>query len=93
MNKLTAGKVREERGRIMKTVELLGKVDEQHRLCVEVPHGMQPGPVKVILHLPENADEADGWAMGIAEAWAPDWSDPREDIYTLDDGKPEDEPR
>ncbi|MBI3822230.1 MAG: hypothetical protein HY289_06065 [Planctomycetes bacterium] len=33
-------------------------------------------------------DEADDWARGVAEIWARDWSDPREDIYTLDDDEP-----
>ncbi|HEV3260834.1 MAG TPA: hypothetical protein VG013_28540 [Gemmataceae bacterium] len=77
----------------MKTVELLGQVDEQHRLCVEVPAGVQPGPMKIILHLPENESEAESWAIGVAQAWAADWSDPREDIYSLEDGVPVDEPR
>jgi hypothetical protein len=33
--------------------------------------------------------ELDGkWAHYVAQMWARDWSDPREDIYTLEDGQP-----
>jgi len=77
----------------MKTIELTGHVDEQHRLCVELPAGVQPGPMKVILELPETESEAQNWAIGVARAWAADWNDPREDIYSLEDGTPEDERR
>lgn len=77
----------------MKTIELIGHVDEHHRLCVEVPASVPPGPVKVIVEVEEIDDDSSAWARGIAQAWAADWSDPREDIYTLEDGKPEDELR
>ena len=33
----------------MKPVELIGFVDEQHKLHVELPPGMQSGPVKIIV--------------------------------------------
>jgi hypothetical protein len=33
-------------------------------------------------------NNADQWAAAVAEAWANDWNDPREDIYTLEHGKP-----
>jgi|GEM_PF-3367695 len=33
------------------------------------------------------------WRALINQSWAKDWSDPREDIYTLEDGKPSHEPR
>jgi hypothetical protein len=33
-------------------------------------------------------DDAQKWAAAVAQAWANDWSDPREDIYTLEDGEP-----
>jgi hypothetical protein len=75
----------------MKSIELIGRVDEQHRLCLEVPAQVPPGPVKVTLEVVE--EEADDWAAAVSQRWAADWSDPREDIYTLEDGKPEDEPR
>jgi hypothetical protein len=84
-----------ERGPSMKMIELIGHVDEQHRLSVDVPSSVPPGPVRVVLELPaEERDEDEGsWAGAVGQAWAAEWSDPREDIYTLEDGKPEDEPR
>ena len=39
-------------------------------------------------------DEAGGmWAHGIATEWSTELQDPREDIYTLDDGQPVNAPR
>lgn len=35
---------------------------------------------------PSNEDQ--DWAAAIAVVWAQDWSDPREDIYSLDDSEP-----
>ena len=74
----------------MKTIELIGQVDERHLLSVEVPADVPPGPVKVIVELPDVEEEEDSrsWSRAIAESWADDWSDPREDIYTVDDGRP-----
>jgi hypothetical protein len=37
-------------------------------------------------------DEVDDWAAAIGQIWLPDWNDPREDIYTDDDGVPPDAP-
>jgi hypothetical protein len=65
----------------MKSIELIGHVDEQHRLCVEVPAQVPPGAVKVTLEaVGEDAD--DWWAAAVSQSWAADWSDPREDIYS-----------
>ena len=77
----------------MKTVELIGYVDEQHRLTGEVPLSIGPGPVR--LHLivgsddPRKVDpgEAD-WEIAVAHEWEADWADPREDLYTPEDGEP-----
>ncbi len=33
--------------------------------------------------------EIDDWAANVSRVWEADWSDPREDIYTLEDGVPE----
>lgn len=38
-------------------------------------------------------DEERDWLVRINQSWAKDWSDPREDIYTLEDGKPSHETR
>lgn len=74
----------------MNTIELTGHVDEQHRLTVELPEHVRPGPVKVIVELTADDEEesSNAWAAAIARIWAADWSDPREDIYTLEDGEP-----
>jgi hypothetical protein len=78
----------------MKTIELIANVDEQHRLSVEVPADVKPGRIKIVLAVPTEEEEEDGWwQQAISEIWAADWSDPAEDIYTLEDGKPIDEPR
>ena len=70
----------------MSRIELFGTVDDQHRLSLVVPDQIKAGPVKVILEIAD--DGVDDWRQGIAEIWARDWSDPREDIYTLEDGEP-----
>ena len=79
----------------MKEIKLKGRVDASHRLTAEVPTEVQPGEVDVVLFLSqEQEDVAEGaWAAGIAREWAADWSDPREDIYTITDGEPVDGPR
>ena len=72
----------------MKAIELIGDVDEQHRLHAQVPTEIPAGQVRLIVFLP-GEDEAGGfWANGIASEWSEELSDPREDLYTLDDGRP-----
>jgi hypothetical protein len=79
---------------MMKAIQMVGHIDDQHRLCLQLPDTIGSGPVKVTLELlADSSEEEDDWAAAIAQAWAADWSDPREDIYTLEDGKPEDESR
>jgi hypothetical protein len=76
----------------MKTIEVMGHVDEQHRLSGSVPPDIEPGPVRVQLMIESPADESElagpTWEQAIAADWSEDWLDPREDIYTLQDGKP-----
>lgn len=73
----------------MKTIEVIGHVDENHHLSATVPAEITPGPVKLIFSTGESEDEAGrAWASAIAREWAPELSDPREDIYTLNDGEP-----
>jgi hypothetical protein len=76
----------------MKTVELIGQVDEQHQLRVTLPQDVKPGTVKVILKMPIEEDDTEPeegfWEKAILADWAKDWNDPAEDIYTLEDGKP-----
>jgi hypothetical protein len=74
----------------MKPVELIGSVDDEHRLRAQVPESVPPGEVRVIV-LPTDEDEAgNSWTEGIAREWADDLEDPGQDIYTLEDGQPVD---
>jgi hypothetical protein len=78
--------------RAMKTIELIGDIDEQHRLHAQVPKDLPAGQIRLIL-LP-GEDAAGGiWAHGIAAEWSAELEDPREEIYTLDDGQPVNAPR
>jgi len=77
----------------MKTFELVGHVDSQHNLHVELPTDIQAGPVKVTVQAVTTEDEDGDWRALISQSWAKDWCDPREDIYTLEDGKPSHESR
>ena len=76
----------------MKTIELIGHVDEQRHLHVELPADVKPGPVKVTVQAVCEDEEEGDWRALINQSWAKDWSDPREDIYTLEDGEPVDGP-
>ena len=46
---------------------------------------------KAVAEPPGDAETS--WQEGISREWAEPWDDPREDIYTLDDGEPIDDPR
>lgn len=72
----------------MKTIELIGDIDEQDRLHARVPTEIPPGQVRLIVFL-AGEDEADSlWANRVASEWSAELADPREDIYALDDGQP-----
>lgn len=77
----------------MKAIEVLGNVDDQRRLQAQVPEGVPPGPVRVLVYVPDEDDAGAAWARGLAAEWAEDLGDSRQDIYTLEDGQPVDEPR
>ena len=77
----------------MKAIELVGNIDEQHRLRASVPAEIPAGPVRLIVLLPDEDDAGIAWADGVAKAWADDLGDSRQDIYTLDDGHPLNAPR
>ncbi|HBI44356.1 MAG TPA: hypothetical protein DDY78_16115 [Planctomycetales bacterium] len=77
----------------MNSIEVIGHVDEQHQLHAELPADVRPGPVKITLLPVSEEVEDNAWRALINQSWAKDWSDPREDIYTLEDGKPSHEPR
>lgn len=77
----------------MKAIELIGDVDRQHRLHARVPSEFPAGPVRVLLLVPEEDEAGSSWARGVAREWAEELADPRQDIYTLEDGQPLDAPR
>ena len=77
----------------MKTIELIGDIDDQHRLHAEVPKDLPPGQVRLIVLVPVEDEAGSMWAPGIAAEWSAELQDPREDIYTLDDGQPVNAPR
>ena len=77
----------------MKAIELIGDIDEQHRLQVNVPVELPAGPVRLIVLLPEEDEGGAAWARGISKEWADELHDTRQDIYTLADGQPVNVPR
>jgi hypothetical protein len=77
----------------MKTFELIGDIDDQHRLHARVPSELPPGQVRLIVLLPGEDDAGGMSARGIPAEWSTELQDPREDIYTLDDGQPLNAPR
>ena len=72
----------------MKTVRVTGSVDENHRLSALVPADMPPGLVTILV-VPVSEEDAagHGWSEGVAREWSDELSDPRQDIYTLEDGE------
>lgn len=75
----------------MDSIPIHGHVDHQHRLVAEVPSAIPPGPVTVWIVPTVAEDEAGAaWANGVVAAWSDDLDDPRQDIYSPDDGEPVD---
>ena len=72
----------------MRALELFGAVDEHHELHARVPEELPAGPVRLIVLLPEEDEAGVHWASGVATEWSAELDDPREDLYTLEDGQP-----
>jgi hypothetical protein len=72
----------------MRAIELLGEIDDQHRLRARVPEDLPAGSVRVIVFVPNEDDAGLAWAGGLSTEWSADLGDPSQDIYTLDDGQP-----
>lgn len=72
----------------MKAVELLGEIDDQHRLRAQVPEGFPTGSVRLVVLAPEEDEAGVAWSRGISSEWRDELSDSRQDIYTLNDGEP-----
>jgi hypothetical protein len=75
----------------MSSLEVHGIIDEAGRLLLDEPLPLPPGKVRVQLDVIGAAtaldDEADYRAL-VDYTWAESLNDPREDIYTENDGKP-----
>ena len=72
----------------MKAIELLGEIDDQHRLRAQVPESFPTGSVRVIVLMPEEDKAGMAWALGVSAEWSEELSDSQQDIYTLNDGEP-----
>lgn len=77
----------------MKAIELTGDIDSHHRLQAQVPDEFPAGPVRLIVLVPDEDEAGAAWSRGVAAQWAKDLQDPRQDIYTLNDGQPLNAPR
>ena len=77
----------------MKAIELIGDIDEQHRLRASVPEELPAGPVRLIVLVSEEDEAGTVWGHGLAREWADELSDSRQDLYTLVDGQPADATR
>ena len=71
----------------MRTVELIAEVDERRHLHAEVPPPCAPGLARVLVFVPDDEAAVD-WIQGVAREWHAEPSGPREDLYTLADGRP-----
>jgi hypothetical protein len=69
--------VRKKRATAMKAIELIGKVDDSHQLQVEIPETLPPGPVRIIVLIPEEDEAGAAWLHGIAYEWQEELNDPR----------------
>ena len=74
---------------LMKIIETLGNVDAHQHLSANVPD-LPPGPVRVAVLPPLEVAADSAWTHAIAKEWSEELADPREDLYTLEDGYPVD---
>lgn len=73
----------------MKAIELVGYIDDRHRLSADVPNELRAGPVRLIVLFPEGDEANDLFRRdSISKEWTVDLEDPRRDLYTLEDGLP-----
>jgi hypothetical protein len=74
-----------------RAIETFGTVDEKRHLRLDDPSiDLKPGKVRVIILMPEEgeADELE-WLRAASRSPAFEFlADPREDIYSIEDGKP-----
>jgi hypothetical protein len=77
----------------IKSIELVGAIDEHHRLRAQAPAELPVGPVRLIVLLPDEDDAGMAWARGLETEWSEELLDSRQDIYTLEDGQAVNAPR
>lgn len=79
---------------MIQAVETSGHVDSNGFLQIETPVPLKEGDVKVIIMYAENEEleEEQLWTRSVSNNPAFDFlKDPREDIYSVNDGKPLDD--
>jgi hypothetical protein len=62
----------------MKAIELVGDIDDQHRLQARVPEELPAGPVRLIVLLPDEDDAGITWEQGTAGEWVDELRDSRQ---------------
>jgi hypothetical protein len=72
----------------MKAIELIGDVDAEHCLRAHVPDDLPAGPVRLLVLVPDQEQVEEIWMRAVASEWSEDLADPRQDLYTLEDGQP-----
>ena len=72
----------------MKAIELIGDIDDQHRLRASVPAELPAGPVRLIVLLSEEDEAGAVWPRCLAGESGDELRDSRQDLYTLADGQP-----
>ena len=74
----------------LRAIETTGTIDDQRRLRLDAPLPVTAsGRVRVIVLTPEEGAEDREWLRSAAANPAFDFlSDPEEDVYTPDDGRP-----
>ena len=75
----------------MKIIETIGNIDSERHLTANIPQDVASGSVRVAV-LPPREDENE-WLRAVAQQWATELADTREDLYTLEDGYPLDSTR
>ena len=76
----------------MRAIEAFCEIDQEGRLHLQVPSGMEGQKVKVIILIPESEElEENLWLKEVGRSESFDFlRDEEEDVYTVEDGKPVD---
>jgi len=74
----------------IKAIEVSGEIDEERQLHVDEPLPVSgPSRVRIIILMPDGeVDETEWLTAGATNPAFEFLSEPEEDIYTADDGKP-----